>query len=276
MNTDFFLFGLEFEFYLKDTKDKANFIKELNEKLNINLIDLTHTHYAENPEEWILSVEKTMPILRNKNGYELTSPILYFDKLKPTIDTVLEILQEYSFTNESCGFHFHISAENEDLVEPNIIKFLLLLNENKVFDDYRIRNEFVLNIMDVLKNTNLDIFRKFYKCLEKYYNVYFVDLDQKHIEIRILGDENYEYNENISDFIYSVSKYFYFSMTEDENEKYVILLEEFKKENSGNQTILYKEDLEKLAIEHELTFDEMFKKAKRTRILNTERRLPND
>ena len=276
MNTDYFLFGLEFEFYLKDEDDKTNFINKLNKKLNINLIDLTHTYYAENPEEWILSVEKTMPILRNKNGYELTSPILYFDKLKPTIDTVLEILQEYSFTNESCGFHFHISAENEDLVEPNIIKFLLLLNENKVFDDYRIRNEFVLNIMDVLKNTNLDIFRKFYKCLEKYYNVYFVDLDQKHIEIRILGDENYEYNENISDFIYSVSKYFYFSMTEDENEKYVILLEEFKKENSGYQSILYTEDLKKLGIEHELTFDEMFKKAKRTRILNTERRLPND
>jgi hypothetical protein len=276
MNTDCFIFGLEFEFYLKDENDKTNFINELNKKLNIKLLDLTHTDYAENPEEWILSIEKTMPILGNKNGYEFTTPILSFDELKSTIETVLEILQDYSFTNESCGFHFHISAESEDLVEPDIIKFLLLLNENKVFDDYRIRNEFVLNIMDVLKNTNLDIFKKFYKCLGKYYNVYFVDLDQKHIEIRILGDENYEYNENISEFIYSVSKYFYFSMTEDENEKYVILLEEFKKENSTNQTILYKDDLEKLAIEHELTFNEMFKKAKRTRILNTEGRLPND
>ncbi|RXJ85908.1 amidoligase family protein [Arcobacter cloacae] len=276
MNTDYFLFGLEFEFYLKDENDKTHFINELNKKLNVKLLDLTSTYYAENPEEWILSIEKTMPILGNKNGYELTSPILYFDELKHTINIVLEILQEYCFTNESCGFHFHISAESEDLVEPDIIKFLLLLNENKVFNDYRIRNEFVLNIMDVLKNTNLDIFKKFYKCLGKYYNVYFVDLDQKHIEIRILGDENYEYNENISDFIYSVSKYFYFSMTEDENEKYVILLEEFKKENSSNQTILYKDDLEMLAIKHELTFDEMFKKAKRTRILNTEGRLPND
>ena len=83
-----------------------------------------------------------MPILVNKNGYELTSPILYFDKLKHTINIVLDILQDYCFTNESCGFHFHISAESEDLVEPDIIKFLLLLNKNKVFDDYRIRNEF--------------------------------------------------------------------------------------------------------------------------------------
>ena len=30
------------------------------------------------------------------------------------------------------------------------------------------------------------------------------------------------------------------------------------------------------AVENSTTFDEMFKKAKRTRILNTERRLPND
>jgi hypothetical protein len=276
MNTDYFIFGLEFEFYLKDEADKINFIKELNKKLNITLIDLTLTNYAENPEEWILSVEKTMPILGNKNGYELTSPILYFDQLESTLETILELLKEYCFTNESCGFHFHISAENDNLTKPDIIKFLLLLNENKVFDNYRIRNEFVLNIMDVLKSTNLDIFKKFYKCLGKYYNVYFVDLDQNHIEIRILGDENYEYNENILDFIYSVSKYFYFSMTEDENEKYVTILKEFKKENSCTQTILYKEDLERLAVEHELTFDEMFKKAKRTRILNTEGRLPDD
>ena len=152
MNTDFFLFGLEFEFYLKDTKDKANFIKELNEKLNINLIDLTHTHYAENPEEWILSVEKTMPILGNKNGYELTTPILYFNELESTLETVLELLKEYCFTNESCGFHFHISAESEDLQKPDIVKFLLFLNEYKIFYNYKIRNEFVLNIMDVLKN----------------------------------------------------------------------------------------------------------------------------
>ena len=65
-------------------------------------------------------------------------------------------------------------------------------------------------------------------------------------------------------------------MTEDENEKYDTILKEFKKDNSCNQTIIYKEDLEKLATEHELTFEEMFKKAKRTRILNTEGRLPND
>ena len=43
MNTDYFLFGLEFEFYLKDEDDKTNFINKLNKKLNINLIDLTHT-----------------------------------------------------------------------------------------------------------------------------------------------------------------------------------------------------------------------------------------
>lgn len=75
---------------------------------------------------------------------------------------------------------------------------------------------------------------------------------------------------------YWINKIQYVFMIEDENEKYVTILREFKKENSCNQTILYKEDLERLAIEHELTFDEMFKKAKRTRILNTEGRLPND
>ena len=42
MNTDYFLFGLEFEFYLKDEDDKTNFINKLNKKLNINLIDLTY------------------------------------------------------------------------------------------------------------------------------------------------------------------------------------------------------------------------------------------
>lgn len=41
MNTDYFLFGLEFEFYLKDENDKTHFINELNKKLNVKLLDLT-------------------------------------------------------------------------------------------------------------------------------------------------------------------------------------------------------------------------------------------
>lgn len=272
-NENDFLFGLEFEFYFKNIDQKKIFIKSLNEKFDTDVLDLTHTKYAENDEKWIISVEETMPELTEKRfGIELTTPILEYNQVEETIDFVLELIKTHGFTNDSCGFHFHLSTDNENFNYPDIIKFLLLLDHNGVFSDYHIRNNYALNILDVLKTTNLEIFRQWYKCLHKYYNIYFVDLDQKHIEIRIIGSENYEYDETIFEFIENILYYFYLSLTEKEKEKYAIILETFNKFNK-NKTLLYKDDLEKLAEEHAVSFEEKYRHCKKTRIMNLERRL---
>ncbi len=269
-----FLFGLEFEFYFKSSDLKEKFIESINHQFNVKVLDLTHTQYSEDDEKWILSVERTMPILTNKTGMEITTPILEYSQIESTIDFILELIKSHGFTNDSCGFHFHLSTDNHDsFLFPDIIKFLLFLEDDGIFEDYHIRNNYAYNIMDVLKTTNLTIFRQWYKCLGKCYNIYFKDLEQKHIEIRILGSENYEHDETIFEFIESLLYNFYLSMTTKEQEKYDMICKEFKKVNK-NQTLLYQEDLEKLAKMNAVSFEEKYEYSKRTRIMNIERRLP--
>ena len=98
-------------------------------------------------------------------------------------------------------------------------------------------------------------------------------MEQKHIEVRIIGSENYEHDETIFEFIESLLYNFYLSMTTKEQEKYDMIYKEFKKTNK-NQTLLYKEELEKLAKEHTVSFEEKHEYSKKTRIMNLERRLP--
>jgi len=274
-NKNDFLFGLEFEFYLKNLDLKEKFIESINHYFNVEVLDLTHTQYSENDEKWILSVETTMPILSsNKVGMEITTPILEYNQIEDTIGFMLELIKLYGFTNDSCGFHFHLSTDNHhSFLFPDIIKFLLFLEADGTFKDYHIRNNYVYNIMDVLKTTNITIFRRWYKCLGKCYNIYFKDLEQKHIEIRILGSENYEHDERIFEFIENILYNFYLSMTRKEQEKYDIISQYFKKINQ-NQTLLYQEDLEKLAKENSVSFEKKHEYSKRTRIMNLEGRLP--
>lgn len=270
-----FYFGLEFEFYFKENGTKDEFFQKVIDSFEDEeeyFEDQTNIDYLANEDKWILSLEKSMPELsNNKKGIEFNTPILTYDELEENIECILNLIQEYGFTNESCGFHFHISTRNDKFDYPDIIKFLLFMEEEGIFEDYCIRNDFALNIMDVLKNTNIEVFRQWYKCLGKFYNIFFVDLDQKHIEIRILGNDKYELNENIKEFIEKITHIFFLSMTLHENEKYAIIYKKFKEEYTG-QGIVDKDELMKLAHEHQVGYEEKFGHLKKTRILNTEGR----
>ena len=143
-NKDDFLFGLEFEFYFKSLDQKEKFIECINLQFDVEVLDLTHTYYSEDDEKWILSVETTMPILpSNKAGMEITTPILEYSQIESTIDFMLELIKSHGFTNDSCGFHFHLSTDNhESFLFPDIIKFLLFLEDDGLFKDYHIRNNY--------------------------------------------------------------------------------------------------------------------------------------
>jgi len=185
-------FGCEFEFYpnimIEDELiDSLTTVLKNGIKLKKNLTsnDDSSMNY------------KNEPSLSAMGGKEITTPICSYEDLKFYITSILKIIDENASTNESTGFHIHISSVDESL-EIDFYKFMLLSNEESLLTNWGNRNSYCLNVMDIL--TVLDM-REAKKLKNKKGRVWNLEKrrenqETNHIEIRTIGGTDYQKKSN--------------------------------------------------------------------------------
>ena len=181
-------FGSEFEFcpnkMIEDEIIDAleNILKEKSElKKNLESNDDNNMNY------------KNEPSLSAMEGKEITTPICTYEDLKEYITKIANIIDQNGSTNESTGFHIHISTVDES-IEVDFYKFMLLCDEASLLKNWGKRNSFCLNVMDVLTVLDMKEAKKLKNKKGRVWNLEKRREGSKtnHIEIRTIGGTNYQ------------------------------------------------------------------------------------
>ena len=136
---------------------------------------------------------KNEPSLSAMGGKEITTPICTYEDLREYISKIANIIDQNGSTNESTGFHIHISTIDESM-EVDFYKFMLLCNEALLLNNWGKRNAFCLNVMDVLTVLDMEEAKKHKNKKGRVWN-----LEKRreydranHVEIRTIGGTNYQ------------------------------------------------------------------------------------
>ena len=143
-NTYSFSFGVELEFIGNPSKVVA-FNDAMNTLVGEDNYSTPMRYIHNSGKKWVLGTDGSVGPRAGDNqrfkGYELTSPILHFDKpeeleqLKKVTELVKDVFE--GFTNKSCGTHVHMSVSEEILVNSDLARFFARSyrkNEASLFD----------------------------------------------------------------------------------------------------------------------------------------------
>lgn len=191
--------GLEFEFYLGDkTGEFEKFRESLQNLFQValpivieNIIFLPEScDKQKNKDFWYLERDDS---LKDKNGYELVSPMLDIKAAKHYLTMISSFIEKLGYTTDDCGFHVHISSKELSSIKPS--NMMLLLEQNDCLSKWEEREGYNKNILDFFKIVHPDIFDVEYGNLSKRYNLIprfdETDIYKNHMEIRAFGGENY-------------------------------------------------------------------------------------
>jgi hypothetical protein len=182
-----YVFGCEFEFYLFDTN---NYEKIKEELLNISNADL-------------LTNDVTVPVCKDStecmhlkpdislkdHGLEISIPKSTYNQLIKYIKDINNLINKYGYTNNDTGFHIHISTSKKSGINIDFFKFALLCNQKGLLSSWSLRNEYCLDVMDIINCNDKIQSKKMKNAKGKVWNLELIS--NNHIEIRTMGGIDY-------------------------------------------------------------------------------------
>jgi len=202
--------GCEFEMYISDygngsggsdEDEDDNYDGELDE-LDSNYIMSLDFPIELDSNNW--EVIDDASLSSNLGGVEVVTPIMKLPELIDTIEKVFKWMDKYAYTDDTCGFHIHMSINNGKELDP--LKLVLFAEEGliyKVFPD-RIDNDYATSIKKghfrFMKPFTIDDIKMMAKKnkidkefnTEKYLGIHLSDLKSNHVEFRYMGGKNYQ------------------------------------------------------------------------------------
>lgn len=202
--------GFEFEFFSPLTR------KELSEKLTKYLgktVNWTNTYHGKSPV-----LPNTFKLEPDYSGgmrtNELITGVMPYNEAVHVLLKVFNFINENGFTNERTGLHINISFNETDLglqeklQNLNVFKYILNLDEGKIFDMWPSAKS---RIQKIYKNSVLNIYPKnkfiaetsmdyanpaspmdFNLPYSKYFGLNFTKLPHNYLEVRYAGGKDYE------------------------------------------------------------------------------------
>jgi len=182
-----YIFGCEFEFYLYDNNNYENITKELFEISNVDLLrnDVTVPVCKDSSECMHLKPDISL----KDDGLEISIPKSTYNQLIQYIQDISDLIDKYGYTNNDTGFHIHISKYKESGININFFKFALLCNKNNLLYSWLQRNQYCLNVMDVINCNNKKQSKKIKNAKGKIWNLELISSNR--IEIRTMGGIDY-------------------------------------------------------------------------------------
>lgn len=196
--------GFEFEFYTDMLKGR---VADELEKLLKKKVVVSEKYHSKTPID-----RNTFKLEPDYSGGSkmlefITGPLPY-DEAIPIMIKTLKWIDENGWTNDRCAFQFSVSF---DKFRPDIkdkmenldkLKFILGLDEAKIYDKFgnRAKNVYAKSIKRVVPRNRFSILenitsidpRMFKVPEDKYYGVNFSKLKDGYLEIRYLGNRDYQ------------------------------------------------------------------------------------
>jgi len=191
--TDKYQYGCEFEFYIDTTEYKYNeviddIVKEIYELTDVEiLVDTINLPTAQDKNNCI---QIKPDISLEDNGIEISVPITTDLGIEHYIGTICPIINKYGYTNEETGFHIHISTVNNDGINFNFYKFMLLCDKAKLLSSWKPRVGYSQNVMDILSSNTKQASRQIKTKKGTIWNV--EKIEPNHVEIKAIGGEDYQ------------------------------------------------------------------------------------
>ncbi|UCN01086.1 hypothetical protein LCX93_03995 [Sulfurimonas sp. SWIR-19] len=189
---DLYQFGCEFEFYIDTAKyNLQDAIEEIRIKIaNFTdadiLVDLV-TLPTDSDKNHCIQIKPDQSL--DNNGIEISIPITTKNGVKHYIQNILPLIEEYGYTNEDTGLHFHISTIKQDGINFNFYLYMLMCHDKNLLSSWLPRSGYSQNVMDILfKNTKA----KSREIKNKKGTIWNLEkIDSNHIEIKAIGGVEY-------------------------------------------------------------------------------------
>ena len=189
---DLYQFGCEFEFYIDTAKyNLQDAIEEIKNKI-VNftdadiLVDLA-TLPTNSDKNYCIQIKPDQSL--DDNGIEISIPITTKNGVKHYINNILPLIEEYGYTNEDTGLHFHISTIKQDGVNFNFYLYMLMCHDKNLLSSWLPRSGYSQNVMDILSKNTKAKSREIKNKKGTIWNLEKIGVN--HIEIKAIGGVDY-------------------------------------------------------------------------------------
>jgi hypothetical protein len=208
--------GIEFEFFSE--KNSSQIARELGRVLNKKIVVPTVSTGFDKEEKgkYHSELEPTATVFKlekdysgGKNMRELITGPLAYEEARIVIIKTLEWVRSNGWTDKKCAIHLNISFNpfmsklKNEILNIDILKFILIFDENFVYDRFPDRkNSVYARSINHVFPANRFTFQSPYDNIdpnnyivpdEKYYGVNFTKRVKNYLEFRYLGGEGYEF-----------------------------------------------------------------------------------
>ena len=185
-------FGCEFEFYIDIEKcDFLDAVEKIKNKIltfsNVDiLVDLVSLPTDEDKNHCVqIKPDQSL----ESHGIEISIPITSQTGVKHYIRHILPLIEEFGYTNEDTGLHFHISTIKKDGVNFPFYIFMLMCHDKQLLASWKPRMGYSHNVMDILATKSKSEARVVKTKKGTIWNL--EKLEANHIEIKSIGGIDY-------------------------------------------------------------------------------------
>lgn len=210
-------YGCEFEFYIDtDFYDYTIVVdeiaKEIYEFTDVDI--LVDTIGLPTDEDRNNCIQIKPDISLEEHGIEISVPITTQAGIEHFIKKICPIIDTYGYTNEETGFHIHISTIDNDGINFNFYKYMLLCDKAGLLSSWEPRVGYSQNVMDILSSNSKQVSRKIKTKKGTIWNL--EKVEPNHVEIKSIGGDNYHLDKTrmLNEFL-AYSTYFEETLRKD-------------------------------------------------------------
>jgi hypothetical protein len=191
-DNNLYQFGCEFEFYIDTDKyDLQDAVEQIKNKIQefsdvdilVDLVSLPTNSDKNN----CVQIKPDQSL--DDNGIEISIPITTQNGVKHYINKILPLIEEYGYTNEDTGLHFHISTLKQNGVNFNFYLYMLMCDDKNLLSSWLPRSGYSQNVMDILSKNTKSKSRVIKNKKGTIWNL--EKIESNHVEIKAIGGVNY-------------------------------------------------------------------------------------
>jgi hypothetical protein len=184
---DIYQYGCEFEFYINKSLDFKSTIIEIKDKIyqfsNVDILLDFVSLPSDVDKNQCLQIKPDNSL--EDNGIEISIPITSKNGIKHYVKHILQIIEEYGYTNADTGLHFHISTIKNDGVNFDFFLYMLMCHDKNLLSSWVTRNGYSHNVMDILSGNSKVVSRSIKNQKGQIWNL--EKISSNHVEIKSMG-----------------------------------------------------------------------------------------
>ncbi|MDO9303980.1 MAG: hypothetical protein Q7T77_01515 [Sulfuricurvum sp.] len=191
-DNDEYQFGCEFEFYIDIEKyDFTDAVERIRNKIQTFsnadiLVDLVGLPTDEDKNHCVqIKPDQSL----DSHGIEISIPITSQNGVKHYINHILPLIEEFGYTNQDTGLHFHISTIQKDGRNIAFYVYMLMCHDKQLLGSWQPRVGYSHNVMDILFSKSKSEARVIKTKKGTIWNL--EKIEANHVEIKSIGGIDY-------------------------------------------------------------------------------------